>query len=205
MKRLADVVLASALLVLLAPLLLAVAVAVRLAIGRPVLFRQRRPGLRAVPFDVLKFRTMSNATDRAGALLPDDQRLGRFGRILRALSVDELPELINVIRGEMSLVGPRPLLMQYVDRYTSAQARRHEVRPGITGWAQIHGRNAISWERRFALDVWYVDHRSFVLDVKILGLTVWKVLRREGISEPNHATMSEFLGQPSAVAEPGRD
>ena len=201
MKRLADLVLASALLLLLAPVLLAVAAAVRLAIGSPVLFRQRRPGLGAAPFDLLKFRTMSNETDAAGSLLPDERRLGRFGRLLRELSVDELPELINVVRGDMSLVGPRPLLMQYVNRYTKVQARRHEVRPGITGWAQIHGRNAISWERRLALDVWYVDHRSLWLDAKILGLTAWKVLRREGISEPNHATMSEFLGQPSPVVE----
>ena len=199
MKRLADLVLASALLLLLAPVLLAVAAAVRLAIGSPVLFRQRRPGLGAAPFDLLKFRTMSNETDAAGSLLPDERRLGRFGRLLRELSLDELPELINVVRGDMSLVGPRPLLMQYVGRYTKGQARRHEVRPGITGWAQVHGRNAISWERRLALDVWYVDHRSLWLDAKILALTAWKVLRREGISEPNHATMSEFLGQPSPV------
>ena len=205
MKRLADFVLASALLVLAAPVLLVVAVAVRLAIGRPVLFRQRRPGLGAAPFDVLKFRTMSNETDAAGRLLPDERRLGRFGRLLRELSVDELPELINVVRGDMSLVGPRPLLMQYIDRYTKVQARRHEVRPGITGWAQIHGRNAITWERRLALDVWYVDHQSLWLDAKILALTAWKVLRREGISEPNHATMSEFPGQPPAVVEPRLD
>jgi sugar transferase EpsL len=205
LKRLFDFVLASALLVLLAPVLFAVAAAVRLAIGRPVLFRQRRPGLGAVPFDLLKFRTMSNETDAAGRLLPDERRLRRFGRLLRELSLDELPELINVVRGEMSLVGPRPLLMQYVDRYTKVQARRHEVRPGITGWAQIHGRNAITWEQRLALDVWYVDHRSVFLDVKILALTAWKVLRREGISEPNHATMSEFMGQPTAVAEPRCD
>jgi len=205
LKRLADFVLASALLVLAAPVLLVVAVAVRLAIGRPVLFRQRRPGLGAAPFDVLKFRTMSNETDAAGRLLPDERRLGRFGRLLRELSVDELPELINVVRGDMSLVGPRPLLMQYIDRYTKVQARRHEVRPGITGWAQIHGRNAITWERRLALDVWYVDHQSLWLDAKILALTAWKVLRREGISEPNHATMSEFPGQPPAVVEPRLD
>jgi len=205
LKRLADLVVASALLVLLAPILFAVALAVRLMIGRPVLFRQRRPGLGAAPFELLKFRTMSNATDGSGRLLSDEQRLGRFGRLLRELSVDEPPELINVLRGDMSLVGPRPLLMQYVGRYTKVQARRHEVRPGITGWAQIHGRNAISWERRLALDVWYVDHRSFWLDVRILALTVWKVVRREGISEPNQATMSEFLGQASAVAEPRYD
>jgi len=201
LKRLADLVLASALLLLLAPVLFAVAAAVRLAIGSPVLFRQRRPGLGAAPFDLLKFRTMSNDTDASGSPLPDERRLGRFGRLLRELSVDELPELINVVRGEMSLVGPRPLLMQYLDRYTKVQARRHEVRPGITGWAQIHGRNTISWERRLALDVWYVDHRSLWLDARILALTAWKVLRREGISEPNHATMSEFLGPPSPAVE----
>lgn len=197
LKRLLDVVVASALLVVLAPLFAGVALIVRLALGRPVFLRQRRPGLGGVPFELLKFRTMSNAVDDRGTLLPDEQRLGSVGRLLRQLSLDELPELVNVLKGEMSLVGPRPLLMQYLDRYTPAQARRHEVRPGITGWAQVNGRNSLSWEDRFALDVWYVDHRSLWLDVKILTLTVLKVVRREGISQPGQATMREFMGSKS--------
>ena len=150
-----------------------------------------------MPFELLKFRTMTNAVDASGRPLPDDQRLGRFGRLLRELSIDELPELINVMSGDMSLVGPRPLLLQYLDRYDATQARRHDVLPGITGWAQINGRNAISWEERFALDVWYVDHRSLWLDLKILMITVRKVFRREGITQPGHATMSEFMGRRS--------
>jgi sugar transferase EpsL len=194
MKRLFDVAVASALLFLLAPLLVVVALIVRLALGRPVFLRQRRPGLGGVPFELLKFRTMSNAVDERSNLLPDEQRLRSLGRLLRQMSLDELPELVNVITGDMSLVGPRPLLMQYLDRYTPAQARRHEVRPGITGWAQTNGRNSLSWEERFALDVWYVDHRSLWLDLKILMLTLWKVFRREGIAQPGHATMREFMG-----------
>ena len=197
MKRLFDTVVASALLLVLAPLLVVVALIVRLALGRPVFLRQRRPGLRGVPFELLKFRTMSNAVDDRGSLLPDEQRLRSVGRLLRQMSLDELPELINVLKGDMSLVGPRPLLMQYLDRYTPVQARRHEVRPGITGWAQVNGRNSLSWEDRFALDVCYVDHRSFRLDLRILMLTVWKVVRREGISQPGQATMREFMGSKS--------
>jgi lipopolysaccharide/colanic/teichoic acid biosynthesis glycosyltransferase len=197
LKRLLDVVVSAVVLLLLSPLLLAVGIAVRVLIGRPVLFRQRRPGLHGVPFELLKFRTMTDAVDAGGRPLPDAQRLGRFGAMLRELSIDELPELVNVFRGEMSLVGPRPLLMQYLDRYDATQARRHDVPPGITGWAQINGRNAISWEERFALDVWYVDHRSLWLDLRILVNTVRKVFRREGISQPGHATMPEFTGRRS--------
>jgi sugar transferase EpsL len=197
LKRLLDLVVSSTLLFLLSPLLIALGVAVGMLIGQPILFRQRRPGLHGVPFELLKFRTMTNAVDTGGRPLPDRERLGRFGAMLRGLSLDELPELINVIRGDMSLVGPRPLLMQYLGRYDSTQARRHDVLPGVTGWAQINGRNAISWEERFALDVWYVDHRSFWLDLKILMITVRKVFRREGITQPGHATMPEFMGRRS--------
>jgi len=197
LKRLLDIVVSAALLLLLSPLLVVVGIAVRALIGRPVLFRQRRPGLHGVPFELLKFRTMTDAVDASGRPLPDDQRLGRFGTILRELSIDELPELINVMKGEMSLVGPRPLLLQYLDRYDATQARRHNVPPGVTGWAQINGRNAISWEERFALDVWYVDHRSLWLDLKILMITVRKVFRRDGITQPGHATMPEFMGRRS--------
>jgi sugar transferase EpsL len=174
--------------------MLVLAVAVRLALGAPVFFRQERPGLAGRTFRIVKFRTMSQARGHDGQLLPDAQRLGRVGRWLRASSLDELPEVFNVLRGEMSLVGPRPLLPQYLARYSPRQARRHEVRPGITGWAQVNGRNALSWEDRFELDVWYVEHRSFWLDLKILGLTALKVIRREGISAAGEATMGEFRG-----------
>jgi sugar transferase EpsL len=197
LKRLLDLVVASIAMVLLLPLLLLVTVAVRVAIGSPVLFRQRRPGLNGRPFELLKFRTMTDAVDADGRLLPDEQRLDRVGAILREFSLDELPELLNVIKGEMSLVGPRPLLMQYLDRYTPFQARRHEVKPGITGWAQINGRNATSWDERFALDIWYVDHRSLGLDLKILLTTIRKVIAREGITQPGHVTMPEFTGRRS--------
>lgn len=200
-KRLVDLILTVFALVLILPVLGVITVLVRWRLGSPVLFRQQRPGLHGRPFTLLKFRTMTDARDAAGNLLPDEQRLTSFGRFLRRTSLDELPELINVLRGDMSLVGPRPLLMQYLDRYTPDQMRRHEVRPGITGWAQIKGRNALSWEEKFALDVWYVDHLSLWLDLKIILLTVWKVLRREGISQEGFATMPEFMGkQPS---EPG--
>ena len=191
-KRLLDIVLATAALAVLAPLLLILAVTMRLTMGSPIFFRQRRPGLRGKPFAMYKFRTMLNAEDADGHLLPDERRLTRLGRFLRSTSLDELPELVNVLRGEMSLVGPRPLLMEYLDRYTPEQARRHEVRPGITGWAQINGRNAISWEKKFELDVWYVDNWSFLLDIRILLTTVWKVVRRDGISASSHATMPKF-------------
>ena len=161
-----------------------------------MLFRQQRPGLHGHPFNIYKFRTMTNARDADGHLLPDADRLTRLGFFLRGMSLDELPELINVLKGEMSLVGPRPLLMQYLDRYTVVQMRRHEVRPGITGWAQINGRNAITWEQKFVLDVWYVDHVSLLLDIKIIVLTVWKIIRREGINQPGQATAEEFRGTP---------
>jgi len=180
--------------VLVSPLMGGIALLVWKFHGRPILFRQVRPGYQGQPFTLYKFRTMTDARDAAGRLLSDEQRLTRFGRFLRATSLDELPELFNVLRGEMSLVGPRPLLMQYLERYTPEQARRHEVYPGITGWAQVNGRNALTWEDKFRLDVWYVDHWSLALDVKILLITLWKVLRREGISQPGHVTAEEFMG-----------
>lgn len=193
-KRAFDVIVATTALVLLSPVLVVVAVLVRRRIGSPILFRQKRPGLNGVPFEILKFRTMTNAVDDAGQLLPDEQRLPRFGKTLRSTSLDELPELVNVILGEMSLVGPRPLVMRYLSRYTPEQARRNLARPGITGLAQVKGRNAISWEERFALDVEYVDSWTFLLDLKILFWTVGTVLKREGISTEGHATAPEFMG-----------
>lgn len=192
MKRMIDIVGATGALVLFSPLMLIIAIAVRCRLGAPVLFAQRRPGLHGSSFTMFKFRTMNEARDATGQLLPDAVRLTRLGRFLRASSLDELPELFNVVRGEMSLVGPRPLLMQYLDRYTPQQARRHEVKPGITGWAQVNGRNSLSWDEKFRLDVWYVDHRSLRLDFKILALTAWRVVRRDGISALDHATMPEF-------------
>jgi lipopolysaccharide/colanic/teichoic acid biosynthesis glycosyltransferase len=194
LKRGVDLVVAALGLVLLAPLLLGISLAVRLTLGAPVLFRQGRPGLHARPFTLLKFRTMREARDGSGRLLPDAERLTRLGRLLRSCSLDELPQLWNVLRGQMSLVGPRALLLEYVGRYTPHQARRHEVRPGLTGWAQIHGRNEIPWERRFELDVWYVDHRSLWLDAVILWRTIPLVLHRQGISARHAATMPPFLG-----------
>ena len=194
MKRLLDISVAMLALVLLSPILAGLVVAVALTLGRPVLFAQIRPGRHGVPFTMYKFRTMLDARDPEGNLLEDAQRLTRFGRFLRATSLDELPELWNVLVGDMSLVGPRPLLMEYLPLYSAEQRRRHEVRPGITGWAQVNGRNALDWEARFRLDVWYVDHRSIRLDLKILFLTVRKVLAREGISEAGQATMRKFIG-----------
>ncbi len=179
------------------PLLAAAALAVRLRLGHPILFRQRRPGLHGEPFTILKFRTMTDACDAGGNLRPDAQRLTTLGRLLRATSLDELPELLNVLKGEMSLVGPRPLLIEYLPRYTVEQARRHEVRPGITGWAQVNGRNALSWEQKFALDVWYVNHCSLWIDLRILWLTAVGVLKRKGISAEGHATMPPFTGSPT--------
>jgi sugar transferase EpsL len=193
-KRLLDLVLAIPGLVLLSPALALIAVLVRVYHGAPIFFRQQRPGYRGRPFRLIKFRTMSDAHDAQGNLLPDSQRLTRLGRFLRSASLDELPELFHVLAGQMSLVGPRPLLMQYLERYNAEQKRRHNVLPGITGWAQINGRNALTWEDKFRLDVWYVDHWSLGLDIKILLLTLWKVLRREGISQPGHATAEEFMG-----------
>jgi sugar transferase EpsL len=194
LKRAFDVVFALMLLVLLWIPMLVVALAVMATMGLPVLFRQERPGLHGRPFLLVKFRTMTNDTDDKDGALRDEVRLTRVGRILRNTSLDELPQLFNVIRGDLSFVGPRPLLMEYLPRYTCEQARRHEVKPGITGWAQVNGRNALSWEERFKLDVWYVDHRSFGLDMRILWLTARSVLRREGISAPGHETMPKFRG-----------
>jgi len=193
-KRFFDIIISVVALVVLSPLLLILTLAIRRKMGIPVLFRQQRPGLRGLPFSLLKFRTMNDARDADGVLLPDANRLTSFGRFLRASSLDELPELFNVLKGNMSLVGPRPLMMQYLDRYTPQQARRHEVKPGITGWAQVNGRNAITWEEKFKLDVWYVDNRSFWLDVKITFMTIWKITKREGISQSGQATMEEFKG-----------
>jgi sugar transferase EpsL len=194
LKRLLDVLLTIIGGLILVPFLLLIALAVRLSMGSPILFRQKRPGLRGEPFEVYKFRTMRNVRDEKGQLLPDAERLTALGPFLRSLSLDELPEIWNVLRGEMSLVGPRPLLMQYLERYSSEQARRHEVLPGITGWAQINGRNALTWEDKFRLDVWYVDNWSIWLDLKILLITLWKVIKREGISQEGHATAEEFMG-----------
>ncbi len=176
------------------PTLLVLAFLVRFKLGSPIFFKQLRPGWNALPFTLVKFRTMTDQRGQDGLLLPDADRLTRFGRFLRSTSLDELPEILNVIKGDMSLVGPRPLLMQYLPRYSSRQMRRHEARPGITGWAQINGRNAISWEEKFELDVWYVEHKSLLLDVKILMLTLKAVFFREGITAPESATMPEFLG-----------
>jgi lipopolysaccharide/colanic/teichoic acid biosynthesis glycosyltransferase len=204
-KRLFDLALTLPGLVLIFPILLIIALLVWIFHGWPVLFTQTRPGYRGRPFRVYKFRSMTNARDAQGQLLPDAQRLTRLGRFLRSTSLDELPELINVLRGEMSLVGPRPLLMQYLERYSPEQARRHDVLPGVTGWAQINGRNALTWEDKFRLDVWYVDHWSPGLDVKILALTLWKVIRREGISQPGHATAEEFMGNHGMCAQEARE
>jgi len=192
LKRVFDIVVSAVALTVLAPVMGLIALLVWRTMGRPVLFRHVRPGLHGKPFVMYKFRTMRDLRDAEGKLLPDEARLTPFGRWLRSTSLDELPELLNVLRGEMSLVGPRPLLMEYLDRYTPEQARRHEVKPGITGWAQIHGRNNLSWDERFKLDVWYVDNWSLWLDVKILWRTLWMVLRREGISAQGHATMPRF-------------
>jgi len=193
-KRMFDLLVASILLVLLSPVMLVTGILVIIFHGRPMLFGQKRPGLHGQAFRILKFRSMRDAHAEDGSLLPDEARLTKLGEFLRATSLDELPELINVVRGEMSMVGPRPLLMQYLERYSPEQARRHDVLPGITGLAQVNGRNALTWEEKFRLDIWYVDHWSFWLDIKILFLTIWKVIKREGISQPGHATAEEFMG-----------
>ncbi|HYI41928.1 MAG TPA: sugar transferase [Allosphingosinicella sp.] len=198
-KRPADILLSALGLVVLAPVLAAVAVAVAVALGRPVFFRQVRPGLKGKPFRLVKFRTMVDAVDSDGRPLDDSKRLTRFGRFLRASSLDELPELWNVLKGDMSLVGPRPLLMHYLPLYSPEQARRHDVRPGLTGWSQVNGRNALGWPEKLALDIWYVDHRSFALDMKILLMTVAKVVSRSGIAAEGSETMPEFRGD----EEPG--
>jgi lipopolysaccharide/colanic/teichoic acid biosynthesis glycosyltransferase len=197
MKRLFDILAAALALSLLCMPLLLVAVLVRFKLGSPVFFRQTRPGLQGKPFQMIKFRTMRDAFDAEGRALPDSERLTAFGQLLRATSLDELPELWNVLKGDMSLVGPRPLLMEYLPLYTPEQARRHEVRPGITGWAQVNGRNAISWEDKFCLDVWYVDNQCLWLDIRILLLTVKKVLIRDGISAEGHVTAEKFKGSES--------
>ena len=193
-KRCIDIVGAGLGLIVLSPVLAVVALAIWMQMGRPVMFRQMRPGLNGQAFSMYKFRTMSNKRDNQGNLLPDEQRLTSLGKFLRKTSLDELPEFFNVLKGDMSLVGPRPLLMQYLERYTLEQARRHEVKPGITGWAQVNGRNAICWEEKFALDIWYVENCSLWLDIKIMAMTIGKVLRREGISAQGEATMPEFMG-----------
>jgi lipopolysaccharide/colanic/teichoic acid biosynthesis glycosyltransferase len=202
-KRFFDLVLVIPGLILISPMLILVAIVAKFKIGSPVLFQQERPGIHGKIFRMIKFRSMRNDRDANGELLPDEVRLVPFGKLLRATSLDEFPELWNVIKGEMSLVGPRPLLAKYLDRYNPTQARRHEVRPGITGWAQINGRNAITWEEKFDYDVWYVDNLSFFLDVKILALTVLKVFKRSGTSAEGHATMPEFLGTPTTNKQEG--
>lgn len=200
-KRLFDLALIIPGIILISPLLGLIALLVWIKHGRPIFFKQTRPGYRGQPFGVIKFRTMTNTYNSNGELLPDSERLTSLGRFLRSTSLDELPELFNVISGKMSLVGPRPLLMQYLDRYTPEQARRHDVLPGMAGWAQVNGRNLLSWEDKFRMDVWYVDNWSIGLDIKILGLTFWKVLKREGISQPGHATSEEFMGSTDIVED----
>jgi lipopolysaccharide/colanic/teichoic acid biosynthesis glycosyltransferase len=195
LKRAFDIVFSAGWLVGFSPLLLVVAILVRLKLGSPVLFVQERPGLRARPFRMVKFRTMTDARGPDGELLPDEQRLTSFGRFLRSTTLDEFPEMWNVLLGDMSVVGPRPLLMRYVPRYDAFQARRMEVKPGVTGWAQVNGRNSLTWEEKFALDVWYVDHRTFWLDMKIVVLTFFKVFARTGINSDKAATMEEFRGK----------
>ena len=199
-KRVVDLCGATAALTLGAPVMAGVALLVRHDVGSPVLFRQMRPGLQGEPFEMLKFRTMRNAVDGDGRPRPDAERLTRIGKFLRATSLDELPEFWNVLLGDMSLVGPRPLLMSYLDHYTEDQARRHDVKPGITGWAQVHGRNAMTWDEKFAHDVWYVEHQSLLLDLKILLATVRTVLRRDGISHHGEATMPAFVGSDAAAS-----
>lgn len=194
MKRAFDIVLIVLTAPLWVPVLAVVALLVRWRLGSPVFFRQLRPGLHGKPFRMVKFRSMTDARDAAGQLLPDEQRLPAFGRLLRSTSLDELPELWNVLKGDMSLVGPRPLLMDYLPLYSPEQARRHEVRPGVTGWAQVNGRNAISWPDKFALDVWYVDNRSLWLDVRIIGMTLATVMKRRGVNKDNYATVDFFRG-----------
>ena len=193
-KRLIDLLIALPVLCLCLPVIGTLWLAVRIKLGVPVFFRQQRPGLHGKPFTMVKFRTMTDARDAQGNVLPDADRLPPFGKFLRRTSLDELPELWNVVKGDMSLVGPRPLLMRYLDRYTPEQARRHEVRPGITGWAQVNGRNAISWEEKFKLDVWYVDNVNIALDLKVISMTLRKVVRSEDINQEGQATMEEFMG-----------
>jgi sugar transferase EpsL len=192
-KRAFDIAVAIAGILITAPLMALVALAIRIQMGIPIFFKQVRPGYKAKPFVIYKFRTMDEKRDLRNNLRPDAERLTSLGHFLRSTSLDEIPELINVLKGEMSIVGPRPLLLQYLERYTPEQARRHQVKPGITGWAQVNGRNAITWEQKFEHDVWYVDHASFWLDLKIIAMTIWKILKREGISQRGHATAEEFF------------
>jgi lipopolysaccharide/colanic/teichoic acid biosynthesis glycosyltransferase len=194
LKRVFDIAGSSCGLALCAPLMLSTALLIRATMGSPVLFRQKRGGYKGQVIDILKFRTMLELCDEQGKLLPDEQRITRLGKFLRSTSIDELPELINVLKGDLSLVGPRPFLAAYLERYSPTQARRHEVKPGITGWAQITGRNTLSWEEKFERDLWYVDNRDFLLDCKIIALTIWKMLKRENINADGHATMPEFMG-----------
>jgi sugar transferase EpsL len=189
-----DILIIIIALIVISPLIVLITILVYFKLGSPVFFIQKRPGLHGKPFTLYKFRTMNDARDRHGKLLPDAKRMTSFGKFLRICSLDELPTLINVFKGDMSIVGPRPLLMRYLDRYTPEQMRRHEIKPGITGWAQVNGRNAITWEDKFKLDVWYVDNLSLWLEIKILALTAWKVLKMEGINQSGRATMEEFLG-----------
>jgi lipopolysaccharide/colanic/teichoic acid biosynthesis glycosyltransferase len=202
-KRSIDIVASASALLLLAPVMAVVAWRIRKNLGSPVLFRQTRPGMHGKPFEMIKFRSMRDAVDAAGQALPDAQRLTPFGQLLRSTSLDELPELWNVLKGDMSLVGPRPLLMEYLPLYTAEQARRHDMRPGVTGWAQVNGRNALDWEQKFQLDVWYVDHQSIWLDMKIMLMTIKKVFLRDGIGAPGEATVSRYTGPtrtPTAAA-----
>ena len=192
MKHIIDYMFGIVLWLIFSPVIVMLSMMIRVSIGRPVFFRQMRPGLRGRPFYIVKFRTMTDGRDSSGRLLPDEKRITRFGLLLRSTSLDELPELYNVLKGEMSLVGPRPLLMEYLDRYTPEQFKRHDVKPGITGWAQINGRNAISWDQKFDFDLWYVQHHTFWLDVKIIAKTIIEAIRREGISQPGHVTAEKF-------------
>ncbi|VEF49587.1 phosphotransferase [Bacillus freudenreichii] len=194
MKVFFDITCSIIVLIILSPVIIITAILVRMKLGSPIIFKQQRPGLHGKPFFVYKFRTMTNERGEYGELLPDHIRLTKFGRFLRKLSLDELPQLFNVLKGDISLVGPRPLLMEYLELYTPEQARRHDVRPGITGWAQVNGRNAITWEEKFKLDVWYVDNRTFWLDLKIISLTVLKVFKSEGINQAENVTMEKFTG-----------
>ncbi|USL44970.1 sugar transferase [Priestia megaterium] len=194
LKRFFDFFISLLMILALSPIILIVAVLIKIKLGSPIIFKQERPGINAKPFYVYKFRSMNDKRDNRGILLPDHLRITQFGNLLRKLSLDELPQLFNVLKGDISLVGPRPLLMEYIELYTVYQARRHEVKPGITGWAQVNGRNSISWEEKFELDVWYVDNHSFWLDIKILILTVVKVFKREGINQTNRVTIDKFTG-----------
>jgi len=201
-KRLMDITLSVTLLILLTPVLIIISILVAWQHGFPILFRQKRPGFHGEIFTIYKFRTMRDMVDDQGILLPDAKRLTKLGRFLRATSLDELPEFINILKGEMSFVGPRPLLIEYLPLYNSEQARRHDVLPGMTGWAQVHGRNVLTWQKKFDLDIWYVDHWSFWLDIKIIGMTILKVLKREGVSQPGQVTAEPFTGNPPEEDQP---